>query len=348
MEGTVKLSVIVPVYNGEAYIDRALDSILCQTEPSLEVVVINDGSKDGSLEKLRSWEKKDSRVKVIDKKNEGVSIARNEGMKMAKGTYLTFLDVDDYIEKDAYFTVLQVLEETKSQACLCSFWDENDKQKEPVFLPWSTGTVLDTEKIWEQLIPWMIKVYPEDGIEGNIFGSVWRVFVRKDVWEQTEVYFDPGLKIAEDFDFCVHLFSKTNRIAVVKEPLYHYIRWEQTTLSVYRKNHFKEGMENQRRLKEFLIENGKYEQLKKRFIGSYVDVCIGSMVNFVRPGAPSFFQCRRELKAVLDKIAEDEIYQEIHLIPLTKNQKLVLNLMKKKRACCILLFTKLRQIRKRK
>ena len=348
MATEVKLSVIVPVYNGEAYIDRAMESILGQTEAALEVVAVNDGSKDKSLEKLRGWEVKDSRVRVIDKENEGVSIARNVAMEAARGTYLTFLDVDDYLESDAYSRVIAVLEDTKAQACLCSFFDENEKQKIPVLLPWDTGTLLEKKDIWDQLIPWMIKVYPEDGIEGNIFGSVWRLFLRKDVWEQTQVTFDAGLKIAEDFDFCIHLFSKLQTIGIVKEPLYHYIRWEQTTLSVYRKNHFKEGMENQRRLKAFLIENGRYEQLKKRFLGSYIDVCIGSMVNFVRPGAPSFVQCTRELKEVVDEIARDGIYEEISLVPLTKNQKLVLDLIKKKRVCSILFFTKLRQIKKRK
>ena len=102
MSSEVLLSVIVPVYNGEAYIDRAMEGILSQTLQALEVVAVNDGSKDGSLEKLREWEKKDSRVLVIDQENKGVSTARNVAMYAAVVTYITFLDIDDYLETDAY------------------------------------------------------------------------------------------------------------------------------------------------------------------------------------------------------------------------------------------------------
>ena len=348
MSREVLLSVIVPVYNGEAYIDRAMEGILTQTLQSLEVVAVNDGSKDGSLEKLREWEKKDSRVQVIDQENRGVSTARNVAMRMANGTYMTFLDIDDYLERDAYEKLVAQLEEKNAQAALCSFFSENATEKEEVLLPWKTGTVLGKKEIWEQLIPWMIKVYPEDGIGSNIYGSVWRLCVKRQAWQESGVTFDKTLAIAEDFDFCIRLYNKLDCIVIVTDPLYHYIRWDNTTLSVYRKNQFQEGIENQLRLKAFLEQVGKYEQLKFRFIGSYVDVCIGSLVNFVRPGAPPKSQVLKELREVVNKIAEDGIYEQLELVPLTKNQKLVLKLIKWKQVRLILLFTKLRQKKKGK
>jgi len=91
-----------------------------------------------------------------------------------------------------------------------------------------------------------------------------------------------------------------------------------------------------------------YEQLKRRFIGSYVDVCIGSLVNFVRPGAPPKRQVLKELREVVDKIAEDGIYEELDMVPLTKNQKLVLGFIRRKQVRLILFFTKLRQKKKGK
>lgn len=348
MSREVLLSVIVPVYNGEAYIDRAMEGILTQTLQSLEVVAVNDGSKDGSLEKLREWEKKDSRVQVIDQENRGVSTARNVAMRMANGTYLTFLDIDDYLERDAYEKLIAQLEEKKAQAALCSFFSENTTEKEEVLLPWKTGTVLGKKEIWEQLIPWMIKVYPEDGIGSNIYGAVWRLCIKRQAWQESGVTFDKTLAIAEDFDFCIRLYNKLDCIVIVTDPLYHYIRWDNTTLSVYRKNQFQEGIANQLRLKAFLEQVGKYEQLKRRFIGSYVDVCIGSLVNFVRPGAPPKSQVLKELREVVNKIAEDGIYEQLELVPLTKNQKLVLKLIKWKQVRLILLFTKLRQKKKGK
>lgn len=344
--GDVKISVIMPVYNGEAYIDRAIEGVLSQSMQDIEIIAVNDGSKDKSLAKLKVWEEKDSRITIIDKVNEGVSIARNRAMEAAKGKYLVFLDVDDYLEPDAYEKMLNAMEQSEAQAGLCSFFAESKEEKEEVLLPWNTGTVLGKMEIWEQLIPWMIKVFPEDGISGNIFGSVWRLCVEKEAWIASGVKFDPKLRIAEDFDFCIRLYSTLDKIVVVKEPLYHYIRWDNTTLAVYRKNQFQEGIDNQMRLKAFLEEQGQYEALKRRFVGSYVDVCIGSLVNFERPGAPPKAQVLKELRQVVDRIATDGIYRELSLIPLTRNQKIVLYLIKKKQVRLIRLFTKIRQRRK--
>lgn len=339
----IKLSVIVPVYNRETYIDRAMKSVLSQTLSDLEVLVINDGSTDHSLQKLEKWNRVDSRIHVIDTENKGVSAARNLGMHKAVGKYLTFLDVDDYLEPDAYEKMVTSLEKKESQAVLCSFFSESGKEKKEELLPWKTGTILTLKEIWEQLIPWMIKVYPEDVVPTNIFGAVWRICVDRKAWKQTEVMFDPLIQIAEDFDFSIRLYSKLEKISIIREPLYHYVRWEDTTLSSYRKNQFQEGMENQMRLKSFLEEVGKYEALKKRFVGSYIDVCIGSLVNFVRPGAPSKKQVYKELFYIAEQIATDPLQSEFLEQPLTKKQRLVLWLLKKKWVHLLLLCTRIRQ-----
>ena len=346
MAERIKLSVIMPVYNAEKYLNRAIESVLSQTLTELELLVINDQSKDGSLAIMRQWEKRDSRVRVIDKKNEGVSRARNDGLLHARGDYITFVDADDYVEPNAYETTLRYLEEGAAQGPLFSFFDENEQERKEILLPWETGTILTEKEIWEQLIPYMIKVYPEDTIEGNIFGSVWRLVVKREEIRKHQVQFDPDLQIAEDFDFCIHLFAKCSRIAIVNECFYHYIRWGNTAMAVYRKNQFQEGMENQRRLKRFLIEEGKYEQLERRYIGSYLDVCIGSLVNFVRPGGPGLFTKLSELREVVDCIAADSIYEKLNQVPLTKNQKLVMNLIRKTWAVAIFVLTKIRQIKK--
>ena len=96
----MKISIVIPVYNSEKYIARCLDSILCQTYKDFEVICVNDGSKDNSLDILNEYKKKDKRVVVISKDNEGIAKTRNLGIKKASGKYLMFIDNDDYIEKD--------------------------------------------------------------------------------------------------------------------------------------------------------------------------------------------------------------------------------------------------------
>lgn len=95
-----KVSIIIPVYNSEKYISKCLDSVINQTYKNIEILVINDGSKDNSINILREYEKKDSRIIVIDKENEGVAKTRNMGIKKATGEYIMFIDNDDYIDAD--------------------------------------------------------------------------------------------------------------------------------------------------------------------------------------------------------------------------------------------------------
>ena len=125
VKNNILLSFIIPVYNVEQYLHECVDSVLGGMTEACEIILVNDGSKDGSLEKLREWEKKDSRVQVIDQENRGVSTARNVAMRMANGTYMTFLDIDDYLERDAYEKLIAQLEEKKEQSAACAFFSSN-------------------------------------------------------------------------------------------------------------------------------------------------------------------------------------------------------------------------------
>lgn len=101
-----KVSVIVPVYNVEQYLSECLDSILSQTLKDIEIICINDGSPDNSLEILKDYSKKDSRIKIIDKKNEGVGKARNDGIKASTGEFIAFMDADDFYPSDEVLEIL--------------------------------------------------------------------------------------------------------------------------------------------------------------------------------------------------------------------------------------------------
>ena len=105
MSDKIKVSVVLPVYNVERYLQQCMDGILGQTLKEIEVICIDDGSADGSLGILREYERRDSRVQVLTGENHGAAAARNRGMERACGEYLIFLDSDDYIDKN-YFQLL--------------------------------------------------------------------------------------------------------------------------------------------------------------------------------------------------------------------------------------------------
>ena len=96
-----KVSLIIPIYNAEMYLKRCLDSVVAQTYPALEILLVNDGSRDHSLAICEEYEKKDDRIHIIDKENTGVSDSRNVAIAAATGTYLQFMDSDDWLTPDA-------------------------------------------------------------------------------------------------------------------------------------------------------------------------------------------------------------------------------------------------------
>ena len=109
-----KVSVIIPVYNSEKYIARCLDSVIEQTYKNIEIIIINDGSKDKSKEILDEYEKKyPNIIRHIEQENKGVAKTRNYGIKIANGNYITFIDNDDYIDKDYIETFVNVLKENE-------------------------------------------------------------------------------------------------------------------------------------------------------------------------------------------------------------------------------------------
>lgn len=121
------ISIIVPIYNVELYLHRCIDSILNQTYENLEILLIDDGSKDGCGLICDQYAKNDSRIKVFHIDNQGLSAARNLGFKMSNGQYIGYVDSDDWIEPDMYEKLLGRIEETKADVSVCGFWYESEK-----------------------------------------------------------------------------------------------------------------------------------------------------------------------------------------------------------------------------
>lgn len=119
------ISIIVPVYNAEKYLNRCISSLLNQTYYNLEIILVNDGSTDNSKKICKNAAKNDSRIKLINSVNEGVSLARNKGLKEANGDYISFVDSDDYVEPDYVEKMLLTLKSKKVDIVYCSAVVEN-------------------------------------------------------------------------------------------------------------------------------------------------------------------------------------------------------------------------------
>ena len=121
-----KISVIVPIYKVEDYLDRCIESIVGQTYSNLEIILVDDGSPDSCPQLCDEYAKKDSRIKVIHKQNGGVSSARNEGLKFAHGEYIGFVDPDDYVHPSMYEKLIDCIHKNQCQIAVCRFSHVNE------------------------------------------------------------------------------------------------------------------------------------------------------------------------------------------------------------------------------
>lgn len=211
------ISIIVPVYNSEKTLQRCIESLLMQTYSDIEILLVIDGATDSSLDIGKAYEKKDSRVKVIQKENEGVSKARNLGLSFAKGEYIQFVDSDDYIEGNMCEKLIQSVDKTKAQMALCGFHHlflNRDIKKVPL----KGGYVL------KESTDVFLSLY-----ESGYLNMPWNKLFKRELIQRD---FDASLSLGEDLLFNLNYMNEIDKITVIDEPLYYYIQKNgQDTLS---------------------------------------------------------------------------------------------------------------------
>lgn len=301
------ISIIMPVYNAEKHLNKSVDSILKQSYSNLELILVNDGSSDDSLNIMKSYSEIDKRVKVINKQNQGVSIARNVGIEYASGDYIGFIDADDYIELDMYNTMFEYISKYEADISICNYIKEQAKESIEVKLPWKDTTILSSEDIDSKLIAYSIATNKFDDVNKPIMGMVWRILIKSKLAKKLN--FDPKVKIAEDLLFCIEAFKKANKIVVVEKCLYHYIRYEDTTLEKYRDGMISESISFHNKFMELLNYNNILikSDNKNRYISSRLTMYTNCISNCFRYNSPNKIDRINELREI-NRVFNDDSY----------------------------------------
>ncbi len=215
MQTKTLISVIVPVYNVSPYLENCVKSILCQTYPSLEIILVDDGSTDGSSELCDLLKEQDKRIKVVHKTNGGLSDARNAGMAMASGDYFGFVDGDDSIQPDMFEMLLNNLINYNADISCCRYarvWEDGKKQP-----------IGDTHEV---------KVY--EGIESfkeYLYGKTMDPFVCNKLYKREILLNDDGSLlcfiqgiVGEDNPFNCEVFQRTTKVVLTGEAKYNYLQ----------------------------------------------------------------------------------------------------------------------------
>lgn len=192
------VSIIVPVYNAESYLRKCLDSILAQDIETLEIITVDDGSKDGSPSILDDYANEKG-IKVIHQKNEGPSKARNAGLDIARGKYVGFVDADDWIEPNMYSRMVDVAESEQADIVFCNIL-RNQNEKMRKYLPCGTYRGDDLPN---QIFPLLISSIKEDVGNVTLRGATWCRIFRRELLEMQNIRFDEDLVYNEDGLFCI-------------------------------------------------------------------------------------------------------------------------------------------------
>ena len=204
------ISVIVPVYNVEDYIDECIESIISQTYSKLEIIIVNDGSKDRSREKCEKYVGLDNRIRIIDKSNGGLSSARNAGIKVATGDYLCFIDSDDYIENTMIESLLRVSQMEQADIVCCNYDNVNEK----------SGTISKHNIRFQGIEKYNRQEAHELMLAEDFFKCfAWNKLYKKELFDN--IQYPEGLHY-EDILTLYKLIKKANTIVFTSEPLYHY------------------------------------------------------------------------------------------------------------------------------
>ena len=204
-----KISVIIPTYNVETYLAAALESVINQTFSDIEIICINDGSTDNSLAILENYAQKDSRIKLINQHNQGVSAARNAGIEAACGEYIMFLDPDDTYD----LTLCEkVVEKINTETPDIVMWGHNVFNKTKVID--NSNSLKDIRNFIKHS-----KVLKET-IKINVY--IWNKAFKRDFLEKNKINFPLGIKNAEDLVFCLKTFYQNPKYSFILEPLYNY------------------------------------------------------------------------------------------------------------------------------
>lgn len=294
------ISIIVPVYNTERYLAKCADTIMGQTYPALEIIFVNDGSSDNSPEMLKSYAAEDGRVKVITQNNQGLSAARNAGISAATGSYVMFVDSDDWIDKDTCESAIRFAKMSAADIVMWSYAREYQKDSYPVELFDGKDEVWHAEQAKDILRRLFGPIGKELACPQKVDSivTVWGKLYRRELLTG-ELFENTWVIGSEDLLFNIPVFYKANTIAYIAKPMCHYQKENSRSLThKYPPDLPERYAELQRRMQRFIDRKG----LPQEYSEALENRCSLSIINFglrlVEDNGKSQKSCMAELRRI--------------------------------------------------
>lgn len=335
------ISIIIPVYNTEKYINECVTSILKQSYKDYEIILVDDGSTDNSPDICNHLAKQYDCVKVIHKKNEGAGIARNRGLSIAKGKYVTFIDSDDYIGSEMLESLLKNIEERNSDLCIGGTVSINLNKQIIHTEKYSTLQIYkNKDEIVNNLIPRIFGSSPKkhDAIK---IGNCNNLF-KMDIIRRNDLAFESERKVlSEDLIWLINYLMCAKKAIVINSTEY-YVRVNQTSMTHrYNPERFKLTIIQYERMEDYIklleLDDKTIYRLKKQFFIN-IRECIKQENNC------NFLNAYSHIKKMVNNEKLLFIISDYPINQLGYKQKVFLKLLRKKRKIILCLLTKLKII----
>jgi len=244
----VKVSVIIPAYNVEKYIEGCVNSVINQSLDEIEIIIVNDGSTDKTLNVVSDIRKSSNKVDLINIKNSGVSEARNIGLSNSKGKYLFFLDGDDWIESNTLEELYNVAEEKKAQIVISNAYKDYGNGHVETLID---GKELSNDPVKELLTD-------------NIIPSIWTKLYKRELFVNNSIKFSKGIKMGEDLLINFFLLYCAQKVIKIDEAYTHYMQRMDSVSNTY-KEQVKDIYKVFNEIQYFLIKNNTFHKYKDEF-----------------------------------------------------------------------------------
>lgn len=233
-----KFSVVVPIYKVEQYLPKCIESLIKQTLEDIEIILVDDGSPDKCGEICDYYSSLDDRIKVIHKKNEGVSAARNDGLKVAKGDWILFCDSDDWMEENALEILYRTGEDNKVDLVIADVYKVYNEKQVYNQLFSEQFTYRSRDEIAQLIRQGIYHTYnplPPDHYTNTGYGGPWNKAVRREILVKNNIEFDLSVKsIGDDLLYVLATLSSVSSVSYIQKPVYNYRILENSTLHSYK------------------------------------------------------------------------------------------------------------------
>lgn len=334
------ISVIIPVYNAESFLDKCVSSVLNQTFSDFELILVNDGSTDKSGGLCDAFARNDSRVTVLHRENRGVSEARNAGIDKSSGEYILFVDSDDWIDYRMLEKMHKAVTRARADTAGCAHWrayPSGELEPEKGAMPQG---FYDRDAILAHIVR---PLFGDRIIRDAFNGFIWRFLFSADVIRKADIRFQGAY--LEDEVFLIEYFLQSESLSMVDEPLYYYLQNPQSVTRKYLEGYaetFKSVLSKKRLLAEKYkpggIEGWEYNTL-------WAGLLIAVGIEFSRANPASWVQKRKNLIAMCNDAEFKEAIKSVHPKNAGRNKQLVIDLIRAGRYTMLALIYAVKNIR---